>query len=209
MWITKPIIAFVSGAIFVIAWLLTAIAIAVLLAIDIPDIAILSDAEIIFIIVITTIIVFFSASFYTFQRYAVIQDLKMKLDDRRDMQERIDQLARLRSRAVNEIYTKAPDPNNFETWENEYVSWQNEVRNILKNNFPFAVVEMFTDLGTINPINFVHASSDQQIKAKHIRILRMLVKELAIIEGLIKENTALTFESQPPLLELIKWQEQT
>jgi hypothetical protein len=118
-------------------------------------------------------------------------------------------LAQLRSRAVNEIYAKTPDPDNFETWENEYVSWQKEVRNILKDNFPFAVVEMFTDLGTINPINFLHASSDQRIKAKHIRILRMLVKELAIIEGLIKENTALTMESQPTLLELIKWQEQT
>ena len=80
---------------------------------------------------------------------------------------------------------------------------------IMNNNFPFAVVEMFTDLGTINPINFLHASVDQRIKAKHIRILRMLVKELAIIESLIMENTAYALESQPTLLELIKWQEQT
>ena len=128
MWITKPIIAFVSGAVFVISVLFMAIGTALLLAIDIPEIAILSDAEIIIIIVITTFILLSSAFIFTFQRSAVIQDLKMKLDDRRDMQKKIDQLARLRSRAVNQIYAKTPDPNNFKTWENEYVSWQKEVR---------------------------------------------------------------------------------
>ena len=52
MWIIKPLIAIVSGAVFVISVLLTAIGIAVLLAVDIPKITILSDAKIINIIVI-------------------------------------------------------------------------------------------------------------------------------------------------------------
>lgn len=209
MWITKPFIAIVSGAVFVISVFLTAIGMAILLISDIPGIANLSDAEIKWTIVITVIFMLSSASLFTFQRFAMIQYLKMKLDDRRNMQEKIDHLARFRSRAVNQIYAKTPDSNMFETWENKYTSWQKEVRDYMENNFPYAVVEMFTDLGTINPINFLHASRDQRIQGDHIRILRMLVKELAIIESLITKNTALSLESQPTLLELIKWQEQT
>lgn len=209
MWITKPIIAFVSGAIFVISVLLTAIGTAVLLAVDIPEIAILSDGEIITIIVVTTVILLFSASLFTFQRFAVIQDLKIKLDNRRNLQKKIDHLAQLRSKAVNQIYAKTPKPDKFETWENEYTSWQNEVQTYLKENFPFAIVEMFTDLGMIAPMNFLHASNDQRIKSKHIKILQMLVKELTIIESLIRENTVLSIESPLNLLELIMWQEQT
>ena len=79
MWITKPIIAFVSGAVFVISVLLTAIGTAVLLAVDVPDFAILSDVEILTIISITTIILLSSASIFTFQRFAVIQDLRLQI----------------------------------------------------------------------------------------------------------------------------------
>lgn len=209
MWITKPIIAIVSGAIFVISVLLTAIGTAVLLTVDIPEIAVLSDVEIITIIKIATVFLLFSASLFTFQQFAVIQDLKIKLDNRRNLQKKIDHLAQLRSKAVNQIYAKTPKSDNFETWENEYTSWQNEVQMYLKKNFPFAIVEMFTDLGMIAPMNFLHASNDQRIKSKHIKILQMLVKELTIIESLIRENTVLSVESPLNLLELIKWQEQT
>ncbi|MCD4751566.1 MAG: hypothetical protein K8R40_00660 [Anaerolineaceae bacterium] len=208
MWITKPIIAFISGAIFVISVLLTAIGTAVLLAIDIPQIAIFSDGEIIKIIIVTTVILLFSACVFTFQRFAQVQDLKIKLDNRRGLQKKIDYLAQLRSQAINQIYAKTPDPDKFEAWEKEYTSWQKEVQKYLEENFPFAVVEMFTDLGTITPMTFLQASSDQRIQSKHIKILQMLVKELTIIERLILENTVLTIESPINLLELIKWQEQ-
>jgi len=47
MWITKPIIAFISGAVLVISVLVTAIGTAVLFAVDIPEFVILTDAEMI------------------------------------------------------------------------------------------------------------------------------------------------------------------
>lgn len=207
MWITRPIVAFLSGGVFVLSVLLTTIGTAILLGVDIPALSLLTQAEVKIVVTTATVLLLFSASLYTFQRFSVIQDLRRKLDDKRDLQRRIDQLARLRSRAINRIYAKTPKPDNFKAWVQEHQSWKKEVNAFLEENFPFAVVEMFADLGAIIPYDFQHASEDPNIRQRHIKILQMLVKELTIIERLIRENTFLTLEAQPSFLELVKWQE--
>lgn len=207
MWITKPISAIVSAVVFLITLFLTAVGTAVLLGIDIPTISSLSSKEIAIVITITTFFMFSSACFYAFQRSLVIQDLKRRLDKKRDLQKRVDKLAQFRSRAINRIFAVTPKIENFELWRSEYTSWQRETTAFLQKNFPFAVVEMFSDLGSITPYNFQHASNDPEIHTQHVKILQMLSKELLILEKLISENTALTIEDEPSLLELIKWQE--
>jgi hypothetical protein len=206
MWITKPIVAFVSGIVFVISVLVTALGTAILLAVDIPSVLGLSPAEVNTIIVISVFVLFLSAGIYTFQRYSVIQDLRIRLDERRDLQKKVDKLAKLRSRAVNRIYAGTPDPDRFDSWKAEYKAWHDEVKDFLEENFPFAVVEMFADLGAIIPYDFTHASNDPIIGSKHKKSLQMLAKELTIIERLIRENTTLTLEAQPSFMELIKWE---
>lgn len=209
MWVTKPIVAFVAGGVFVASVFLTATGTAILLGVDIPALSGLTQGKLITVIGVTTGLTLLSASLYTFQRYAVIQDLRIKLDKRRDLQRKIDHLASLRSRAVNRKYSGTPKSEEFETWMQEYRAWQKEVKEFLEEEFPFAVVEMFADLGAIIPYDFEHASKDPQIRPRHLKTLQMLAKELTIIERLIRENTNLTIEAQPSFLEVVKWQEPT
>ena len=121
-----------------------------------------------------------SASLYTFQRFSVIQDLRVRLDERRDLQKKVDKLAKLRNRAVNRIYAGTPAPDKFDAWKAEYKAWRDEVKEFLEENFPFAVVEMFADLGAIIPYDFTHASDDPNIGPKHKKSLQMLAKELTL-----------------------------
>jgi hypothetical protein len=62
---------------------------------------------------------------------------------------------------------------------------------------------MFVDLGVVTPYSFHHASLDPEIQEMHIKSLQMMVKELTIIERLIRENTTLTLEDEPSFLDLI------
>ena len=209
MWITKPLVAFLTGALFVVSVLITAMGTAVLLALDIPSLPALSQGEALPVIGIATIFLLASACIYTLRQFSLTRTLRLKLDERRDLQHRLDTLARLRSTAINEIYSRTPKRREFKAWLERYHACEKEVEAYLALNFPFAVVEMFADLGAIIPYDFKHAAKDRAIRKKHIKALQMLAKQLTIIERLIRENSTLTLEVQPSFLEMVKWQDKS
>ena len=135
----------------------------------------------------------------------VNSELRWQLSRRRDMQERIDQLARFRQAAVTTLYATTPSVDEFPTWLARYQSWEKSLIEFLEKAFPFAVFEMFNDLGMIPAEQFSQASKEPAIAAQHVHHLRMLAKHLKIMERLIEENTSLLPEAKPGLGELLKW----
>lgn len=141
---------------------------------------------------------------FAIQRQLVIEELQWRLDEKRNLQERIDRLADFRSEAINKYYARTPEKEKFSEWKEGYFSWQERVENYFKENFPYAMVEIFADLGTVPAGHFVHVSKDPEIAGEHLRILRMLEKQLKIIEAIIDKHTTVTFEREPTLNEVIK-----
>ena|SRR3990172_9679786 len=135
----------------------------------------------------------------------VNSELRWQLSRRRDMQERIDKLALFRQEAITTLYAPTPSAAEFPAWLARYKSWEKALVEFLEKTFPFAVFEMFHDLGMILPEQFSHVSKDPAIEAKHLHHLRMLAKHLKIMERLIEENTSLLPEAKPSLGELLKW----
>jgi len=132
-------------------------------------------------------------------------ELKWQLSRKRAMQERIDRLARFRQRAITELYAQTPTVDEFPGWLARFTAWEESLVQYLMNNFPFAVFEMFQDLGIILQTQFIQASRDPAISAQHVHHLRILAKHISILERLIQENTGLLREEKPGLGELLKW----
>ena len=132
-------------------------------------------------------------------------ELRWQLSRRREMQEKIDRLARFRKLAINTLFAMTPTYDEFPTWLKRYERWEKSLIQYLKNNFPFAVFEMFEDLGLVPGNQFVHASKDPAISAQHIHHLQMLAKHLMILERIIEGNTNLLKEAKPSLGEVLKW----
>lgn len=141
---------------------------------------------------------------FAIQRQLIIWELQWRLDEKRDLQQRIDRIAEFRSEAINNYYAKTPGREEFPDWKESYFSWQERVENYLKEHFPYAVVEMFTDLGTVPTGNFVHVSKDPEIAGQHLHILQMLVKQMSIFEAIIEKHSTVTFQREPTLIEVIK-----
>lgn len=119
------------------------------------------------------------------------------------MQVKIDHLASLRSQAINELYTGTPSVKEFPEYKLRYFDWQAEVEEYFGENFPYAIVEMFTDLGMVKTLMFDHASTKRSIAKRHTKILQMLAKQLTIMEKLIEEKSSLTLETEPTYDDLL------
>jgi hypothetical protein len=133
-----------------------------------------------------------------------VLELRWRLDHSRDLQERLDELARFRSEGIVDIYSKTPTSANFANWEKSFQDWEKRLMNYLKGNFPFAVYELLEDLGEIPGKQFVHLSQDPTIQGLHLHYLRMLAKILEILEEIIQENTSLTKDREPTLAEVLQ-----
>jgi hypothetical protein len=132
-------------------------------------------------------------------------ELRWQLSRKRQMQERIDKLARFRQEAITKLYALTPTVAEFQAWLDRYKTWEESLVQYLKDNFPFAVFEMFQDLGMIPGEQFTHASKDPSIASQHLHHLQMLAKHIRIMERLIEGNTNLLPEAKPSLGELLKW----
>jgi hypothetical protein len=132
-------------------------------------------------------------------------ELRWQLSRKRQLQERIDKLALFRQDAITKLYAFIPIVAEFQSWLDRYKNWEESLVVYLKDNFPFAVFEMFEDLGMIPGEQFTHASKDPAIAAQHLHHLQMLAKFIRILERLIEENTNLLPEAKPSLSELLKW----
>jgi hypothetical protein len=134
----------------------------------------------------------------------VISELKWQLSRKRDLQERIDNLAKYRQEAITELYAVTPTADIFPAWVEHFNRWENSLVQYLKGNFPYAVFEMFQDLGMIPNDGFSHTSQDPKISASHLHHLRMLARHIKILERLIQENTNLLPEEKPSLGKVLK-----
>ena len=135
----------------------------------------------------------------------VNSELRWQLSRRRDLQERIDKLALFRQEGITKLYATTPSPDEFPSWVTGYNVWEDSLSAFLKQSFPFAVFEMFNDLGMVPTGQFSHASKDPAIADQHVYHLRMLARHFTIMERLIEKNTSLLPEAKPGLGELLKW----
>jgi|GEM_PF-6989938 len=133
-----------------------------------------------------------------------VLELKWRLDQSRDLQDRIDKLAEFRSGAMVDLFSKTPAVADFPKWEDAFKRWEKDLMSYLKDQFPYAVYELLEDLGQIPAKNFSHLSQDPKIQGLHLHYLRMIAKILDILEEIIQENTSLTKEREPSLVEVLR-----
>jgi len=139
------------------------------------------------------------------QRQMIIWELQWRLDEKRDLQQRIDRIAKFRSEAINNLYARTPKKEEFSQWKKSYFSWQKSVEKYFKDNFPYAMVEIFEDLGIVPARNFFHVSKDPEIAWEHLHFLQMLAKQLMTIESIIDKHTTVTFEREPSFIEVLRY----
>lgn len=139
------------------------------------------------------------------EREVKVLTLDWQLNSKRDLQKRIDKLAEFRKSAINDLYAKTPDANDFDNWVNNFKEWEESLVNYLKEEFPFAVSEMFEDLGVIPVKNYIHLTTDKDIQGQHLHYLGMISKILSILESVIQENTSVTIIRQPKFIELFSF----
>lgn len=161
---------FVKAAGLIVA----AIGTAILFFVDIPALADVPDLTVAVILVASIVLILVSDKVASDRHKLEIARMQFLLDEKRDLQNRIDHLATLRSRAVNEIYAGVPSVKEFPAYKQRYLDWQTEVEEFFLANFPYAIVEMFTDLGVIKTLKFDHASTSRSIAKRHTKILQML-----------------------------------
>ena len=193
MWVTKVIVTIVLIVVFALTTILAFTG-----AIELFGLSLEGNRTLWFII---SIIVFIA---FGLQRQFIIGELRWRLDEKRKLQQRLDRLAEYRSEAINKLYAKTPKKDEFTDWEKAYDSWSKNIENYFGDNFPYAIVEMFSDLGTVPSVNFSHVSKDPEIKDEHQHKLEMLVKELTIIETIIEKHSTVTFEEEPNFYEILK-----
>ena len=140
---------------------------------------------------------------FALQRQLVIWDLRFQLDEKKRLQKRVDKLAKHRSFAVNNIYAVTPKKDDFGDWKKKYRRWEKRVEKYLKKEYSFALAELFIDLGTIPEEDFEHLIEDEGLKEKHEHKLRMLVKQLDILEGYIREYSNLLRAHEPSIKEIL------
>jgi hypothetical protein len=129
--------------------------------------------------------------------------LAWQLRARRDLQARIDILARFRDEVINLLYAGTPDRNQFDTWKDNFHAWEASLTGYLEANFSYAIFEMFKDQGLIPEDRFEHLSKDRRIRKKHLSYLRRIAKHLQILERLIEQNSALSIEREPTLGQIL------
>jgi len=143
-----------------------------------------------------------AAGLIALEREIKVLTLNWKLNSRRDLQRRIDKLAAFRKQVITTVYVGTPSANDFRAWVKKYEKWEISLVNYLKKEFPYAVFEMFQDLGVIPAANFTHLSTDPVIQSHHHHYLNMIAKQLDALERLIHEHTGITIEREPGFREL-------
>ena len=203
MWKLDPWVETLTRFVNVAGLIVAGLGTAILFFVDIPALAEVPDLTV-WVILAVAIMLFLVSDKVASDRHKLeIARMQLLLDEKRDLQNRIDHLATLRRRAINELYAGTPSVKEFPAYKKRYLAWQAEVEEYLAENFPYAIVEMFTDLGIIRTLKFDHASTEKSISKRHTKILRMLAKQLTIIEKWIEEKSSLTLEIDPTYDDLL------
>jgi len=203
MWKLEPWVETITRLGKIGGLIVAALGTAILFFVDIPALAEVPDWTV-WVILAAAIALFLISDRIASDRHKLeIARMQLLLDEKRNLQRRIDHLATLRSRAVNELYAGTPSVKEFPEYKQRYLDWQAEVEGYLEENFPYAIVELFTDLGIIKSLKFDHASTKRSIANRHTKILQMLAKQLTIMEKWIEEKSSLTLEIDPTYDDLL------
>jgi len=180
---------------------------AVLFSVDLPTLLTVPAAARNSFILWSFIALLVSWILFFLERTAMISELRIRLDARRELQLALDGLAVLRSEGVNDLYAGTPPRKEFADWVKRFQDWEQRVVEYMKPRFTAAIVGLFSELGAVPAISFSHASKDRRIRKKHQAVLRMLAKELAILERVIQQGSLLVHEPTPTIWEIL-WQRQ-
>lgn len=96
-------------------------------------------------------------------------------------QKHLDKLSELRSRGINELYSRQlTGDEEFQEWKSALKTWEKDLLSHVMNHFPQADYLSVRDLGLIEGRYF-----DQGLDGNHNKLLAYLSKRLSIIEGLL------------------------
>jgi hypothetical protein len=186
---------------------LGALGLAVLFAADLPGLVLLPPSSRTAFVAFAFVALLVSWMLFYLERRAAVGELEARLRRSRDLQGAIDGLSTLRSEGVTALFASVPKPEEFETWVARFEDWERRVVDYMKPRFTAAIVGLFSELGAVPAISFAHASKDPSIASKHEARLRMIAKELAILERVIQQGSHLVNEPNPTAWEIL-WQRQ-
>lgn len=180
--------------------------IALLFSVDLPDLQNLSVRTRSLFVFLFLVVFLISWLLFYFEKKAEVGELKARLDKKRGLQISIDELAILRSEGVNKYYAKTPNSvEEFAAWVGGFEEWEGRVSELMKKRFTDAVARSFSELGAISLHNFTQISTNPEVAPKHERALLRMVKELQILETIIKEGSVLQKETDPSFWEAINY----
>ena len=142
--------------------------------------------------------------------YHVVKGLSTYyLNRQKTLQKAIDGLSVLRSEGIINLYARTPTTvTEFDEWLAKFNNWEQCVIDYMKPRFTGAIVGLFTELGAIPSTDFLHVSLNKEIHEKHKHYLRMIYKELWIIERVIQKGSQLVHEPNPTTWEIL-WDQQS
>ena len=181
---------------------------AVLFSVDLPGLMSLSQGPRVTFVVSTFAVLLVTWILFYLERNALVQELKTRLDRTRGLQDAVDGLSKLRSEGVNSLFAGTPRPDEFEQWVERFKDWERRVIEYMKPRFTGAMVGLFSELGAVPAISFSHASDDPTIAERHLKILRILAKELAVLERVRQQGSFLIHEPSPTAWEILRQQQQ-
>ena len=204
----RTIIYIAAAAGSLIGIVLGTLGLAVLFSVDLPGLALVPDSARRTFVFVTFGVLILSWVLFFLERRARVGELEIRLSRRRKLQDAIDELSTLRSEGVNEHFAGTPEAADFDQWISGFEDWETRVVEFMKRRFTGAITGLFSELGAVPDVNFSHASDDPTIAAGHKKTLKILTKELAVLERIIQQGSNLVQEPNPSVWEILRQQQQ-
>jgi len=204
---TRLLVATVIAIASLIGIVLGALGLAVLFSVDLPGLAVLPPGSRSAFVAFSFAALLVSWVLFFLERRATVGQLQVRLTRSRDLQTAVDGLSVLRSEGVNNLYASVPSAEEFDGWVARFKDWEQRVIDYMKPRFTGAIVGLFSELGAVPAISFSHISKDPAIRDRHEARLRMIAKQLAILERVIQQGSYLVHEPNATAWEIL-WQRQ-
>jgi hypothetical protein len=205
---TRSVVSVAIAAASLVGILVGTLGTAVLFSVDLPGLTSLAQRTRVTFVIATLAVLLITWVLFYLERNALIEELRTRLARARGLQDAVDGLSVLRSEGVNTLFAGTPKAEEFEDWVNRFLDWEKRVKEYMKPRFTGAMVGLFSELGAVPAISFSHASSDPAIAERHLKILRILAKELAVLERVIQQGSFLIHEPNPTAWEILRQQQQ-
>lgn len=203
----RMIVSVVLAVASLLGIILGTLGLAVLFSVDLPGLTTLPESMRTSFVIWTFVVLLVSWILFFLERRAMVGELQSRLAESRDLQSAVDGLSVLRSEGVNKLFAGTPEVKEFDEWIERFKDWEQRVVDYMRPRFTGAIVGLFSELGAVPKISFSHASTNRKIAKRHEKVLRVLAKELAILERVIQQGSRLVQEPNPTVWEIL-WQRQ-